>query len=87
MTDHPEDYAFPVAPGDVPYWQPGMTLRAYAAIQLRVPDSGIDWLDDMIRQAKCDEIAVQEYSGMQGILDAHQIADAMLAEREKGGGE
>jgi hypothetical protein len=21
----------------------GMTLRAYAAIQLRVPDSGMDW--------------------------------------------
>jgi hypothetical protein len=29
----------------------GMTLRQYAAIKLRVPDSGIDWLDDMIREA------------------------------------
>jgi hypothetical protein len=29
-----------------------MSLRAYAAIQLRVPDSGIAWLDKMIRQAR-----------------------------------
>lgn len=27
-----------------------MTLRAYAAITMRVPDSGIDWLDNMIRE-------------------------------------
>jgi hypothetical protein len=26
----------------------GMTLRQYAAIKLKVPDSGTDWLDDMI---------------------------------------
>jgi len=30
----------------------GMSLRAYAAIHLRVPDSGIEWLDRMIRQAR-----------------------------------
>lgn len=30
----------------------GMTLRQYAAINLRVPDSGIDWLDGMIREAR-----------------------------------
>jgi hypothetical protein len=29
----------------------GMTLRQYAAIKLKVPDSGTDWLDDMIRKA------------------------------------
>ena len=29
-----------------------MSLRAYAAIHLRVPDSGIDWLDEMIRKAR-----------------------------------
>jgi len=37
----------------------GMTLRQYAAIKLRVPDSGVDWLDDMIRQAKQDEIVIK----------------------------
>lgn len=31
--------------------EPGMTLAAYAAIHLRVPDSGIDWLDAMIEKA------------------------------------
>jgi hypothetical protein len=29
-----------------------MSLRAYAAIHLRVPDSGIDWLDEMIRRSR-----------------------------------
>ena len=29
----------------------GMTLRQYAAIHLKVPNSGTDWLDDMIKQA------------------------------------
>lgn len=27
-------------------------FRAYAAIQLRVADSGIEWLDDMIRRSR-----------------------------------
>ncbi|HTR35419.1 MAG TPA: hypothetical protein VMH80_05935 [Bryobacteraceae bacterium] len=29
-----------------------MPLRAYAAIQLRVPDSGIEWLDKMIEKSR-----------------------------------
>lgn len=29
-----------------------MSLRAYAAIHLRVPDSGIEWLDEMIRRSR-----------------------------------
>jgi hypothetical protein len=29
----------------------GMTLRQYAAIKLRVPESGEPWLDDMIRKS------------------------------------
>lgn len=43
MTDGPCDYAFPVAPGDVPYWQPGMTIRDYmaaAALPQAVADYG-----------------------------------------------
>ena len=42
----------------------GMTLRQYAAIELRVPDSGTDWLDDMIRQAKRDDFAGQALAGI-----------------------
>jgi hypothetical protein len=30
----------------------GMSLRTFAAIHLRVPDSGIDWLDAMIRRSR-----------------------------------
>ena len=30
----------------------GMSQRAYAAIHLRVPDSGLPWLDDMIERAR-----------------------------------
>ncbi|WP_186269006.1 hypothetical protein [Burkholderia gladioli] len=40
-------------------WAHGMTLRQYAAIKLRVPDSGIDWLDDMIRTSMQDEFAAK----------------------------
>lgn len=34
-------------------WQSvnGMTLRQYAAIHLKVPNSGTDWLNEMIKQA------------------------------------
>lgn len=35
----------------------GMTLRQYAAIKLKVPDSGTDWLDGMIRESLQNEFA------------------------------
>ena len=37
----------------------GMNLRQYAAIKLRVPNSGTDWLDAMIVEAKRDELAAK----------------------------
>lgn len=37
----------------------GMTLRQYAAIKLRVPNSGADWLDEMIRTSLRDEFAAK----------------------------
>lgn len=49
----------------VPNNSEGMTLRQYAAIKLKVPDSGTDWLDDMIRQSLRDELAAK---AMQGII-------------------
>lgn len=76
----------------------GLTAREYAAIALRVPDSGTEWLDDMIRKAQRDELAAKamqalvsntdfasQYGvdGVHGIADdAYELADAMLAERE-----
>ena len=72
----------------------GMTLRVYAAIQLRVPDSGHVWLDEMIRQAQRDQFAGQllpgilAYSGGVGDIaedarEAYKYADSMLEERKE----
>ena len=36
----------------------GMSLRAYAAIKLRVPDSGIYWLDEMIQKSRQERRSV-----------------------------
>lgn len=63
--------AFPVQ--DAASWQAhGMTLRQYAAIKLRVPDSGTDWLDDMIRQSLRDELAQK--------ISAYLIEEARFSE-------
>nr|WP_319566300.1 hypothetical protein [uncultured Rhodoferax sp.] len=70
----------------------GMTLRQYAAIKLKVPDSGDDWLDAMIVKSLRDDFAAK---AMQSFLvnqpphatdmtypewasDSYQMADAML---------
>lgn len=71
--------------------QEGMSLRAYAAVSLRVPDSGTPWLDDMIRQSLRDEFAAKAMQGLVAAGPAHligsnkklvpfsyEIADAML---------
>lgn len=42
--------AFPQPNNPAEYGR-GMTLRQYAAIHLKVPNSGTDWLDEMIKQA------------------------------------
>ena len=80
--------AFPCEDNNQYYY--GMTLRTYAAIKLRVPESGIDWLDDMIRKAQRDELAGQALAGIcsqsplpdtetEAAKIAYLAADAMLA--------
>lgn len=73
-------------------WSMGMTLRQYAAIRLRVPESGDAWLDDMIRESVRDELAAK---AMQSLIlaaksandidmlssGAYQLADAMIKAR------
>lgn len=55
----------------VPYnREQGLTIRQYAAIHLQQPDSGIDWLDDMIRKAKRDAIAEK---AMQAIISTDNL--------------
>lgn len=47
-----------------------MSLRQYAAIELRVPDSELDWLNDMIREARRLNLAG---IAMQGLLTNSQV--------------
>lgn len=37
--------------GEVQWGADGMSLRQYAATHLKVPNSGTDWLDEMIEEA------------------------------------
>ena len=60
--------------------QHGMSMRQYAAINLRVPSSGLPWLDVMIAEARR-----QEYAGlaMQGLIansdwDANKVDNVAL---------
>lgn len=43
---------------------PGLTKREYAAIHLRVPDSGSQWLDEMIEKARRTEFAGRALAGL-----------------------
>jgi hypothetical protein len=80
MTDHAKDGgpAFPTEPRGPVYGNnyDGMSLRAYAAIQLRQPDSGIDWLDDMIRNAQRDDLAGQTLVAMGTWIPLVDICDS-----------
>jgi hypothetical protein len=74
------------------YKDEGMTLRQYAAIKLKVPDSGTDWLDDMICKSQRDDFAAKAMQGMLACRPgsirvdddanrAYKMADAMLRAR------
>lgn len=69
----------------------GMSLRQYAAIHLRVPDSGIPDLDAMIRQARRQEMVGRALQGIitngdwgfdEGVGIAFQVADAAIKAME-----
>lgn len=44
----------------------GLSIRQYAAIKLKVPNSGTDWLDEMIRQSLRDEFAAKAMHAKKG---------------------
>lgn len=54
---------------------PGMTLREYACIHLRVPETNHDWLNELIRMAQRDELAAK---AMQGFWASHTQEGAAL---------
>ena len=65
----------------------GMTLRQYAAIHLKVPNSGTDWLDEMIEQAnKIDPKGKQKGTLFVADLEMRDYfaAKAMQAAYEQG---
>lgn len=53
----------------------GMSLREYAAIKLRVPDSGTDWLDAMIEKSLLNEFAGKAMQAHCSGLAAADISD------------
>ena len=73
-----------------PNWETeeGMTLRQYAAIKLKVPNSGTYWLDKMISESLRDDFAAKAMQGFLGYSNdlaakaAYSMADAMLKARE-----
>lgn len=103
MTNDTGGPAFPkVVRSDWTEIDDGMSLRQYAAIALRVPNSGTDWLDDMIREARREDCAAKAMQAMVSNLEpsnpdgitpemvaenAYIMADAMLAARSEKEGE
>lgn len=71
----PDAPAMPIHSHEAAHWnepvpyEPGLTARQHAAIALRVPDSGTDWLDAMIRTSLRNEFAAQALEG----LCAHMV--------------
>ena len=58
-------------------------LRAIAAVLLRVPDSGLPWLDAMIERARRDEFAKAAMQGVWGgptIKKVEEVRGAMRAD-------
>lgn len=89
--------AFPTLHAADPALRTGLTKREYAAILLRVPDSGDPDTDALIRAARRQEVATAALQGLcadpgtqemlpnqlsQASID---IADAFIAELEKQG--
>jgi len=58
-NNNPENYGMPSPYGN------GMTLRQYAAIHLKVPNSGDEWLDEMIATSVRNDLAAR---AMEGVL-------------------
>lgn len=53
----------------------GMSLRDYACIHLRVPETNHGWLNELIRMAQRDELAAK---AMQGFWASHTQEGAAL---------
>lgn len=76
-----------INPGEKIVWT-GLSAREHAAIQLRLPDSGTPWLDEMIAKARVLDIATTILAAKEATRvvnlddcsEAHDTAHAMLDE-------
>ena len=65
VTYDPNGVRTPSTTADgTPIIEDGMSVRQYAAIHLRVPMSGTEWLDDMIREAQRNEFAARAITAL-----------------------
>jgi hypothetical protein len=60
------------------FFNEGMTLRQYAAIKLKVPDSGTDWLDEMITKSLQNDFAAKAMQGLFASNAPHDHDDAEI---------
>ena len=71
--------------------QMNIEFRSYAAIHLRIPDSGIDWLDKMIAKAERRDLAAQVFQAIhtQGVPwdTIYQNVDTVVATMLRAKGE
>lgn len=89
--EHDKTMDEPAGPSlEGPYIHRGFTKRESAAIALRVPDSGLPWLDSMIQRANRDELAKAAMPPFDPCVPmdgqaaiSYQTADAMIKEGEK----
>lgn len=80
MSTAPDDYAFPSIDHLGGQFL-GLTAREHAAIALRVPDSGNEWLDAMIRTAQRDELMKEAMAAIVGGITSSRctVEDKHLA--------
>lgn len=58
----------------------GMTLREYACIKLKIPDTGHEWLDGLIQKSLLNDFAAK---AMQGILSTEGSLAAISATAQR----
>lgn len=75
----------------------GMNLRDYACIKLKVPKTNKDWLNEIILEARRDDLAAKAMQGMFGnshpqamgldsseiAMYSYNLADKTIKERDK----
>jgi len=58
----------------------GFNAQEYAAIHLKVPNSGSDWLDEMIRTSLRNDMVASIMSGLQANIGANDWKQSKFAQ-------